>query len=89
MTGYLEVQSSYVILLAQGKVNEARAHETGGVYIFQISGQIHHYIGSAEPTEGEQGKFAQIYFFDYEKQTQRQNEIFPNLQPVILDTLLY
>ena len=69
------------------KVDEALANERNGVYTFRVCGQVHHQIGSAEPSEGEQGKFAQIYFFEDERQTERRNEIFSDLQAEVLDTL--
>ena len=69
------------------KVDETLANERNGIYTFRVSGQIHHQIGSAEPSEGEDGKFAQIYFFEKERQTERRNEIFPDLEPENLNRL--
>ena len=53
------------------KVDQTLANDRQGVYTFRVNGQIHHEIGSAEPLEGEQAKFAQIYFFENERQTER------------------
>ena len=69
------------------KVDQTLANERNGIYTFRVSGQVHHQIGTAEPSEGEDGKFAQIYFFENERQTERRNEIFPDLEPEILNRL--
>ncbi|GJX91650.1 hypothetical protein Tco_0344976 [Tanacetum coccineum] len=35
-----------------------------GPYVFKISGQLYHWIGSLCPTEGEQPRFLQLYIYD-------------------------
>ncbi|XP_055961830.1 uncharacterized protein LOC126681473 [Mercurialis annua] len=39
-----------------------------GPYVFRISGQNHHVMGSLLPNEGEKPKFAQLYVFDTENE---------------------
>lgn len=40
-----------------------------GPYIFKISGQVHHLMGSLLPCEGESPKFAQLYIYDTHNET--------------------
>lgn len=40
-----------------------------GPYIFKISGQVHHLMGSLLPLEGECPKFAQLYIYDTHNET--------------------
>ena len=47
------------------------ANQTEGVYTFRIHGQVHHQMGSVLPNEGQEPKFAQIYFYDKEIQVNR------------------
>ncbi|CAL9020527.1 unnamed protein product [Prunus brigantina] len=40
-----------------------------GPYVFKISGQVHHLMGSLLPFEGECPKFAQLYIYDTHNET--------------------
>ncbi|KAK3229132.1 hypothetical protein Dsin_001013, partial [Dipteronia sinensis] len=40
----------------------------GGPYVYRISGQNHHPIGSLLPVTGEKPKLAQLYIYDTEKE---------------------
>ncbi|KAK3211141.1 hypothetical protein Dsin_015847 [Dipteronia sinensis] len=40
----------------------------GGPYVYRISGQNHHLIGSLLPVTGEKPKFAQLYIYDTENE---------------------
>ena len=68
------------------KVDTNLANLNGGHYTFKIQGQLYHQIGSLLPAEGNEHKFAQIYFLDAEEQTARRNQIY-DLNPEIFKTL--
>ena len=52
-----------------------------GAYCFRIHGSLYHRIGSLLPEEGEQPKFAQIYIYDSDLDTQlnRRASIMPHI----------
>ena len=68
-------------------VDRSLANDKMGVYTFRVNGQIHHQIGSAQPSEGQDAKFAQIYFFDNDTQTEIRNQIFPDLRSTTVEAL--
>lgn len=45
-------------------------NQTKGPYVFRISGQNYHNIGSLLPLDTSRPKFAQLYFYDTEKEVQ-------------------
>ena len=47
---------------------EQSAKDSHGPYIFKISGQIHHLIGSLLPTDDERPRFTQLYIHDTENE---------------------
>ncbi|KAK0589045.1 hypothetical protein LWI29_008903 [Acer saccharum] len=54
----------------------------GGPYVYRISGQNHHLMGSLLPATGEKPKFAQLYIYDTE------NEVVNRLQALSGDNTL-
>ena len=66
------------------------ANAKEGVYTFRIQGALYHRIGGLKPKEDTTlPAFAQIYFYDtnMNKQLQRRQEIFPHLDPNMLQIL--
>ena len=61
------------------KVDENLANARDGVYTFRVNGQVHHRIGPAEPGEGEEPRFSQIYFFERDAQVDRRCAVMPGL----------
>ena len=58
-------------------------------YVFQISGSLHHRIGSIAPPEGEAPRFAQIYFHDPDinAHINRHMELYPTLDQTTMATI--
>jgi hypothetical protein len=55
----------------------ANAHD--GVYTYQIQGTVVHEMGALWLAEGQQSKFAQIYFYDPDEQATHHARIFDNI----------
>ena len=58
-----------------GKIDNS-VNNTRGPYVFKISGQNHHRIGSLLPTRGQNLKFAQIYIYDIENECSNRMAFF-------------
>ena len=43
---------------------DSNIHTLHGPYVFKISGQVHHLLGSLLPTDGKSPRFAQLYIHD-------------------------
>ncbi|XP_061998973.1 uncharacterized protein LOC133716283 [Rosa rugosa] len=65
-----------------------------GPYVFKISGQVHHLMGSVLPSTGECPKYAQLYIYDTKNEiSNRINAIDPthvntNIKPNIVEGLI-
>ncbi|PWA59202.1 hypothetical protein CTI12_AA348290 [Artemisia annua] len=64
-----------------------------GPYVFKISGQIHHWIGTICPTNKDEPKFMQIYIFDMDNEVAHRMEPFggkdkSGLKPEIAQSLI-
>ncbi|CAL1354993.1 unnamed protein product [Linum trigynum] len=59
-----------------GKVDRG-INAGGGVYVYSISGQIYHNIGSLLPEEGQPPKFAQLYIHESRSELQNRLQLFP------------
>ncbi|PWA53276.1 helitron helicase-like domain-containing protein [Artemisia annua] len=64
-----------------------------GSYVFKISGQIHHWIGTICPTNKDESKFMQIYMFDTDNEVAHRMEPFggkdsSGLKPEIVQHLI-
>ena len=62
-----------------GATTESNTSDSHGPYIFKISGQIHHLMGSLLPLNNDFPKFAQLYIYDTE------NEIHNRMSSYIFD----
>lgn len=54
---------------------------------FKIFGKVHHKIGSLLPSDGEDPKFLQLYFYDCDQATDLRLKIMPRLDATILKML--
>ncbi|XP_075665209.1 uncharacterized protein LOC142634842 [Castanea sativa] len=76
-----------------GKV-DSRINDGRHPYIFKLSGQNHHRIGTLLPNDGQDPQFAQLYFYDTENEVENRMNIFSNgeidsdLDPSIVDALV-
>ena len=62
-----------------GENIDSSTSDSHGPYIFKISGQIHHLMGSLLPTDNDSPKFAQLYIYD------TKNEIYNRMSSYIFD----
>ena len=70
------------------KINDGR-----GPYVFKISGEIHHWIGTICPTNINEPKFMQLYIYDTENEVANRMKRFggiehSNLKPEIVQSLI-
>nr|XP_043611849.1 uncharacterized protein LOC122583518 [Erigeron canadensis] len=73
------------------KVDES-INQGNGPYVFKITGQISHWIGSICPPPGERPRFLQMYVFDSENEVSNHLNCFGNssrqqLLPAVVSTL--
>jgi hypothetical protein len=66
------------------KLDHGLANMNTGNYTFRIQGSPYHLIGSAMPVQGDQPKFAQIYFYDVEHELDNRARIFPDMNRATL-----
>ncbi|XP_004301602.1 PREDICTED: uncharacterized protein LOC101297157 [Fragaria vesca subsp. vesca] len=59
-----------------------------GPYVFKISGQVYHLMGSLIPPEGECPKFAQLYIYDTENEVANRQKAVDGLDSEIVTRLI-
>jgi hypothetical protein len=64
-----------------------------GPYVFRISGQIHHWIGTLCPTNGKDPRFLQLYIYDTKNEVRNRMEPFggkerSGLNPQLVQSLI-
>ncbi|GKC91255.1 hypothetical protein Tco_1151904 [Tanacetum coccineum] len=64
-----------------------------GPYVFRVSGQIYHWIGSMCPDEGQQPRFLQLYIYDTTNEANNRmshfaNEDEPGLKKEIVEGMI-
>nr|XP_011470726.1 PREDICTED: uncharacterized protein LOC101313170 isoform X1 [Fragaria vesca subsp. vesca] len=59
-----------------------------GPYVFKISGQIYHLMGSLVPPQGECPKFAQLYIHDTENEVVNRQRVIDGLDPDVISKLI-
>jgi hypothetical protein len=69
------------------KLDHRLANMNTGNYTFRIQGSPYHLIGSAMPEQGDQPKFAQIYFYDVEHELDNRARIFSDMNRATLAEL--
>ncbi|KAM5582269.1 hypothetical protein ABKV19_002595 [Rosa sericea] len=65
----IRVYNSMFCFTSMGAAIDHKINTGSGPYIFKISGQVHHLIGSMLPSEGESPKYAQLYVYDTKNET--------------------
>ena len=70
-------------------VNQGR-----GPYVFKISGQIYHYLGSLCPSNGKDPCFLQLYIYDTENEVENRMKVFggkdsSRLRPEVVEHLVH
>lgn len=74
---------AYNSLFAFTSTGGVVSHEVNigpGPYVYKISGQNYHRIGSLLPVEGQSPKFAQLYIYDTENELQNRLKILPDCE---------
>jgi hypothetical protein len=79
--------SSLSFSLMSVNLDHRLANMNTGNYTFRIQGSPYHLIGSAMPDQGDQPKFAQIYFYDVEHELDNRARIFPDMNRATLAEL--
>jgi hypothetical protein len=69
------------------KLDHGLSNMNTGNYTFRIQGSTYHLIGSAMPDQGDQPKFAQIYFYNVEHELDNRARIFPDMNRATLAEL--
>lgn len=64
----IRVYNSIFAFTSIGAKVDVTINKKFGPYIFRISGQNHHIMGSLLPLNGQQPKFAQLYIYDVENE---------------------
>ena len=70
---------------------DKKIYDGRGPYIFRLNGQNHHKIGTLLPHDGQNPRFAQLYFYDIENEVpNRMNSLnrSDDLDPSIVDALV-
>ena len=74
----IRVYNSMFAFTSFGANIQSNINKSSGPYIFKISGQIHHLIGSLLPINNNPPKFAQLYIYDTENEIQNRIATFSN-----------
>ncbi len=84
---FLDNLRAYNNALALASLGCSEHRMAGFSPTFKIQGKLHHRIGSLRPTDGEQPKFAQIYFNDTDHEAQNRLRHNPDLQRNVVNDL--
>ena len=74
----IRVYNSMFAFTSFGANIQSDINKSSGPYIFKISGQVHHLIGSLLPINNNSPKFAQLYIYDTDNEIQNRIATFPN-----------
>ncbi|PRQ47027.1 hypothetical protein RchiOBHm_Chr2g0095281 [Rosa chinensis] len=86
----IRVYNSMFSFTSMGATIDRSINNGSGPYVFKISGQVHHLMGSILPPDGECPKYAQLYVYDTKNEvSNRINAIDPtheneNIKPEIV-----
>ncbi|XP_040361974.1 uncharacterized protein LOC112164813 [Rosa chinensis] len=89
----IRVYNSMFSFTSMGATIDHKINTGSGPYVFKISGQVHHLMGSILPSDGESPKYAQLYIYDTNNEiSNRINAIDPlhvnqNIKPEIVEGL--
>ncbi|XP_040368295.1 uncharacterized protein LOC112192958 isoform X3 [Rosa chinensis] len=90
----IRIYNSMFSFTSMGAIIDRKINTGLGPYVFKISGQVHHLMGSILPSEGEFPKYAQLYIYDTQNEIyNRINAIDPthmnnNIKPYIVEGLI-
>ncbi|XP_062005049.1 uncharacterized protein LOC133722214 [Rosa rugosa] len=74
----IRVYNSMFSFTSMGATIDRKINTGSGPYVFKISGQVHHLMGSILPSDGECPKYAQLYVYDTKNEVlNRVNAIDP------------
>ena len=76
----IRIYNSMFCFTSFGAKIDNSINSTRGPYTFRINGQNYHLIGSLLPAQGEQPKFAQLYFFDTHNEVHNRMSAFIDKQ---------
>ncbi|XP_061994695.1 uncharacterized protein LOC133712606 isoform X1 [Rosa rugosa] len=75
----IRIYNSMFAFTSMGANIDYKINNGLGPYVFKISGQVHHLMGSLLPSNGESPKYAQLYIYDTKNEvSNRINAIDPN-----------
>ncbi|XP_021973582.1 uncharacterized protein LOC110868658 [Helianthus annuus] len=74
----IRAYSSMFSMTSFGATIDDNVNHGGGPYVFKISGQIYHWIGSLCPPDSERSRFLQMYIFDPENEIPNRLASFRN-----------
>ncbi|XP_062014811.1 uncharacterized protein LOC133731463 [Rosa rugosa] len=60
----IRIYNSMFSFTSMGAAIDHKINTGSGPYVFKISGQVHHLMGSLLPSDGEPPKYAQLYIYD-------------------------
>ncbi|XP_035840401.1 uncharacterized protein LOC110914193 [Helianthus annuus] len=62
-----------------GAIVDDAINQGGGPYVFKVSGQVSHWLGSLCPSPGDGPRFLQMYIFDSEHEVANRLRFFPGI----------
>ncbi|XP_062014061.1 uncharacterized protein LOC133730499 [Rosa rugosa] len=84
----IRAYNSMFAFTSMGAKIDETINDGSGPYIFKISGQVHHLMGSLLPIEGESPKFAQLYIYDTHNEVANRLHAIEGLNPEIVGDLI-
>ena len=75
----IRAYNSILAFASLGANVDQRLIEKKGNYCFRIHGSVYHFMGSLLPKEKNEAKFAQIYIYDTDFQTDTRMQLMPSL----------
>ncbi|XP_020105809.1 uncharacterized protein LOC109722257 [Ananas comosus] len=72
----IRIYNSMFAFTSIGAKIDSEINKKSGPYVFRISGQNHHRMGSLLPIDGERPKFAQLYIYDTENEVDNRMKAF-------------
>ncbi|KAJ1693623.1 hypothetical protein LUZ63_010321 [Rhynchospora breviuscula] len=73
----LRVYNSMFAFTSMGARIDSQINRAPGPYVFRVSGQVCHRMGSLLPAEGQRPTYAQLYMYDTANEVQNRMTLFP------------
>ena len=83
---YGRLYNNMFVFSSLGGSIDARTHKS--IYVFNLHGQLYHYVSSLLPDGLAKPKFLQLYFFDGQHEKENRCDIFPEINPSIVGLLM-